>query len=58
MSEIIHKNALANYGIRKSDQKEGKTFFIDQEKWRIIHICKNKNYRVIEKYNVNGVHML
>lgn len=49
MSEIIHKDVFANYGLRKSEQKEGKTFFIKQEKWKIIHICKNKNYMVIEK---------
>lgn len=49
MSEIMHKNNIANYGLKKSEQKEGSIFFIENEKWVILHICKNKDYRVIEK---------
>lgn len=49
MSEVMHKETIANYGLKKSEQKEGKIFLIEQEEWKIVHICKNKDYRVIEK---------
>lgn len=49
MSEVIHKETIANYGLKKSEQKEGKIFLIKEEIWKIVHICKNKNYRVIER---------
>ncbi len=45
----MHKNNISNYGLKKSEQKEGGIFFIENEKWKIAHICKNKDYRVIEK---------
>lgn len=32
MSDIMHKETIANYGLKKSEQKEGKIFLIEQEK--------------------------
>lgn len=49
MSKISYKETLANYGLKNSEQKEGKIFLIKEEMWKIVHICKNKDYRVIEK---------
>lgn len=32
MSDIMHKETIANYGLKKSEQREGKIFLIEQEK--------------------------
>ena len=46
-SEIFHKDEIAKYGLAKSKQKFGATVTIDGVLWKIMHICKNKDYRVL-----------
>ena len=46
-SEIFHKNELVRYGLEKSKQVEGATVNIKGKTWRIMHICHNKDYRVL-----------
>lgn len=50
-SEIFHKNELVRYGLKKSKQVEGATVNIKGKTWRIMHICHNKDYRVLVECN-------
>ena len=43
----MHKEDIAKHGLKKSEQKVGSKFNIGRKKYMILHICKNKDYRVV-----------
>ena len=51
MSLIINKEDIAKYGLVKSKQKEGAKVNINGKEYEILHICKDKDYRVIIEKN-------
>ena len=46
-SEIFHKDEIAKNGLVKSKQRYGEKVIINGVTWKILHICKNKDYRVL-----------